>query len=174
MAYNYYGKSYEEAMSDLEKRKEYNLTNNLDFYKYSPLIVDGKYKCLVAYDDYGEIKKCLCSKCLSSIDRSPYYNTKYVYPLCRSCIIDVFHIEDQNKKDQKMNQRNKRSDPSAVSVDWTSFESLMASGNAKLCELAKQYNVYPSDMKNILIKKYDSHIVFKKGRNGGIYWATRV
>ena len=79
-----------------------------------------------------------------------------------------------NKKEQKMNQRVKKQDPNSVTINWTDFENSMASGSAKLCDLASQYNIYPVDMKELLIKKYENHIVFKKGRNGGIYWATRA
>jgi hypothetical protein len=174
MAYSYYGRSYEQAMFDLEQRKNKNLSGDVEIYKYSELSINGKNKCLVIYDELGDIKECLCVKCFTKVLRSPYYNTKYVYPLCRYCLFDVYHIEDQNKKEQKMNQRVKKQDPNSVTINWTDFENSMASGSAKLCDLASQYNIYPVDMKELLIKKYENHIVFKKGRNGGIYWATRA
>ena len=174
MAYSYYGRSYEDAMSDLAERKNKNFSDNLELYRYSPLIIGGKQKCLVLYDENGDIQKTLCVKCLATIDRSPYYNSQYVCPLCRHCLKDISHIEDTNKKEQKMNQRSKKSDPTNVSIDWSGFESSMAAGNAKLCELAKQYNIYPNDMKELLVTKYQQHIIFKKGRHGGIYWATKA
>ena len=73
-----------------------------------------------------------------------------------------------------MRTNSKKNDPSSVNFDWNNFEKMMAEGSAKLVKLAESYNIYPADMKEQIVKKYGNQIAFKKGRNGGIVWSTKV
>lgn len=167
-------KSYEEAMLDLESRKAKNAKNIEEISTYCPFILNGSTKCFVKYDEVGNIKSCLCAKCWNKIERSPVYNSKFVYPLCIECMSDIEHIENTEKKGLKMKTNSKKNVMTQVNFDWTAFETMMASGDAKLVALANQYNVYPAHLKEAIISKYGNQIAFKKGRNGGIIWSTKT
>lgn len=167
-------KTYEEAMLQLEERKALNSQNMDELMTYCPLVLAGVTKCFVKHDEEGNIKSCLCVKCYNKIDRSPVYNSKFVYPLCKECLHDIEHIENTDKKGVKMKTTSKKNDMASVNFDWTAFETMMASGSAKLVALANQYNVYPAHLKAAIISKYGNQIAFKKGRNGGIIWATKT
>lgn len=167
-------KTYEEAINELNCRRSSN-TQDLDkISNYSPFVLNGRNKCLVSYNEAGDIISCLCTKCLNKIDRSPVYNSQYVAPLCRECLIDISHIENTEKKEKNMKTTSKKNDVSKINIDWVSFESMMANGSAKLVALSTQYNVYPANLKEAIIAKYGKEISFKKGRNGGIIWTVKA
>ena len=172
--YQLTSKSFEEAMADLELRKSKNIENSEIITEYSPFSIGGKTMCYVKYDEVGEIKSCLCGKCLNQIPRSPVYNSKFVYPVCRECLSDIEHIENTERKNAKMKTNSKKNDVSQVNFDWKAFEQAMADGSAKLVKMADSYNVYPTQLKAAIISKYGNQIAFKKGRNGGIIWATKT
>ena len=158
---------------DLEARKKINLSNQENFSSFSVLTWREGVKCAVSYDESGEISSCLCSKCLTKIDRSPIYNSKYVYPMCVHCLADVAHIENPPKKEVNMKTKKVRTDK--LVIDWVAFEKAMSEGSAKLVKLAEEHNSYPVDFKAALVAKYGGRLAFKKGRNGGIVWcATKM
>jgi hypothetical protein len=167
-------KTYEEAMLALESRKNENIKNLDTITNYSSLIIKGSTKCLVLYGEDGEIKSCLCTKCLNKINRSPVYNGAYVYPLCIDCLSDVEHIENIQKKDAKMKTNSKKNDIAKINFDWVAFEKMIVDGTAKLVKLSEEHNVYPTQLKEAIISKYGSQISFKKGRNGGIMWTVKA
>ena len=141
---------------------------------FSSFSINGKHKCYVRYDVNGDICEALCLKCLGKTNRSPIYNTKYVYPLCAECLVDILHLDNNDKKGIKMKSKSKKNDIANTTVDWEAFEKMMTEGSAKLVKLAESYNIYPADLKQEIIKKYGNQISFKKGRNGGIVWSTTV
>lgn len=61
--------------------------------------------------------------------------------------------------------------PSTVSLDWVAIEADLDAGRKiSLSILAKNYNVFPIDLRKIFQNRYGDRIVFKRGRTGGIYW----
>jgi hypothetical protein len=166
--------SYDEAMASLEQRKAFNASNMDLIAEYCPYTVEGAAKCLVRYDDVGNIKSCLCMECWSKIDRSPVYNSKFVYPLCKECLMDIEHIENTDKKGQTMKTNSKKNDITKINFDWVEFEKMMASGTAKLVALADTHNVYPIQLRQAIIAKYGDQVTFKKGRYGGIIWTSKT
>lgn len=166
-------RTLEEAISDLESRKNTNI-NEESILSFCPLILGGKNKCYVKYNDIGEICDSLCVKCLSTTGRSPIYNGKYVYPLCRQCLSDIGHLDDADKKGLKMKAKSKKSNVSEAAINWDEFEKSVNDRTAKLVELAGKYNLYPADMRDAIVQKYGNQIAFKKGRNGGIFWSVSM
>ena len=166
--------SYEGAMAALEERKAANSTDLDSIAEYCPYTVAGATKCLVKYDEDGNIKSCLCAKCWNKIDRSPVYNSKFVYTLCKECLMDIEHIENTDKKGPNMKTASKKNDITKINLDWVEFEKMMANGSAKLVALAESYNVYPVQLRQAIIDKYGDQITFKKGRYGGIIWTTKT
>jgi hypothetical protein len=167
-------KTYEEAISELEARKSKNLEDIDEIAKYSPFVINGKCACFVMHNQDGDIISCLCGKCLNKIPRSPVYNSKFVYPLCQDCILDIQHIENTERKNVKMKSESKKSTIDQVNFDWDGFEKMINEGTAKLVKLAEENNIYPKDLKSAIISRYGSQVSFKKGRNGGIIWSTKT
>jgi hypothetical protein len=165
-------RSYEECISDLESRKNLNISSEY-ILSFSPLLIAGKIKCYVMYNEKEEICDSLCTKCLSRTGLSPIYNGKYVYPLCRLCMLDLEHLDNSDKRNVKMT-KNKKNNVSETTIDWTDFEKSVNERTAKLVKLAEKYNLYPADMKQAIIDKYGKEIAFKKGRNGGIFWSVSM
>jgi len=61
--------------------------------------------------------------------------------------------------------------PTTISLDWTAIEADLNSGKrVSLSTLAKQFQVFPIDLRRIFQTRYGDRIVFKRGRTGGIYW----
>lgn len=166
-------RTFEDAISDLETRKNKNISEDF-VLSFCPFLIGGKTKCYVRYNDVGEICDSLCTKCLSMTGRSPIYGSKYVYPLCRQCLSDIGHLDDADKKGQKMKTKSKKNSVSEAAINWEDFEKAVNSRGAKLVELANKYNLYPADMRQAIVDKYGSQIAFKKGRNGGIFWSVSM
>jgi len=43
--------------------------------------------------------------------------------------------------------------------------------SAKLANWAKSLNTNPADLRLVLVEYFGNRVEFKRGRNGGIYWA---
>lgn len=171
----YLQRSEEEAFSDLEKRKIEN-KENFSLYGYTLIeIRKGSNKqVLVKYNNEGEINGTCCTYCFTHIGRSPFYSNAYVYPVCNKCLVDIWFIENFNKKDKSMKKNNKKNTVSEINLDWVKFEESVRNGTAKLVALAEQHNSYPADIRALITKKYAGTIEFRTGRNGGIYFAATV
>lgn len=162
-------------MGDLEERK---LKNKESFGEYSYTLIEtrkasGK-EIPVTYNNEGDINGTCCTHCVAFIDRSPFYGGAYVYPVCNTCLIDIWFIENKNKKDKTMSKRNKKSNVSDINLDWVKFEESVNNGTAKLVAMADQYNSYPADIRTMITEKYQGKIEFRKGRNGGIYFTASI
>jgi len=51
---------------------------------------------------------------------------------------------------------------------------MSSSGTAKLVALAQTYNIYPNDMRDMIIAKYGDKIEFKRGKNGGVRFKSAI
>jgi len=170
-------KTYEiiEGMTDklieFIQRRQRNI-DNISNTNYS--LVD-KYswsdkKVAVTFDEDGNIIGTPCIYCFEHVPRSPFSYSSYVGCICRECFYNVKDIEDLLSDNQKhiKTKRKKKNSVNNVEVDWDYIEGLIKSGKAKLTLLSQRYNIYNSEMKEILVKKYGSKIEFKRGRGGGI------
>jgi hypothetical protein len=73
-----------------------------------------------------------------------------------------------------MKKRTSKNDPSVVQINWSEFEGMVSSGTAKLVALAQTYNIYPNDMRDMIIAKYGDKIEFKRGKNGGVRFKSAI
>ena len=63
--------------------------------------------------------------------------------------------------------------PTSITLDWTAIEGdLNAGRKVSLSILAKQFRVFPIDLRRMFETRYGDRIIFKRGRTGGIYWKT--
>lgn len=60
----------------------------------------------------------------------------------------------------------------ASELNWSSFDSLITENNCKVSVLAKELGIPTTDLKKAMVEHYGNRIVFKRGRKGGVYWAT--
>jgi len=121
------------------------------------------------------ITGCFCSYCKEYlIKENPWKTGVYIFPTCRKCLQYVGVIESylSNKKGVCSTKiRRTMSDPTSVDIDWALFEKLMKNGQAKLSLLSEKYNLYSSEIKELIVNKYENRVDFKKGRYGGIFWS---
>lgn len=160
-------RSLDQILEEFEQRKNENRKIATEF-NYTELNTYSGRTTIVTTNDKGEPDGCLCKHCFKKLDHLPFSYGKYVSPICTYCLKDIYWIESTNKKEIKMKKRTSKNDPSTLNIKWNEFESMVNNGTAKLVELAKTYNVYPNDLKTVIVAKYGDNVEFKKGRNGGI------
>jgi len=163
----YVHRSVEQILQEFEQRRSNNRNKALEF-NYTEIDRGNGKTILVTTDQKGEPEGCLCGHCFEKLNHMPFSYGKYVSPICVKCLKDIHWIENTNKKETKMKTRTSKNDPKKISIDWTKFEEMASSGQAKLVALAESYNIYPNDMKTLIIEKYGESVQFKRGRNGGI------
>lgn len=117
---------------------------------------------------YGKPKFCLkCPKCIEwQIDH--YY--------IEGCLIQgvgrvtkEFLVEHDLIEPEKA-PRVKKS--STINVDWNEIDNLINAGKCSVSAIAKKYNVNSIHIKSLLQEHYGDTLIFKKGRNGGVYRAN--
>jgi hypothetical protein len=160
-------RSVAQILQQFEERKD---NNKILASRFSYTEIDrwDNKKILVTTNDNGEPEGCLCQHCFEKLDHLPFSYGTYVSPMCINCLRDIEWIENTNKKETKMKTRTSKNDPKKITVDWTKFEQMAVAGEAKLVALAESYNIYPNDMRVLIIEKYGADVQFKRGRNGGI------
>lgn len=60
-----------------------------------------------------------------------------------------------------------------VELNWDAIDNLINNKMAKLSNLSKELKIKSSELHDILVGHYGDRIVFKRGRNGGIFWSTK-
>ena len=164
-------------INSLTERKERNksIFSSIasDDSKFTFLSDRGK-EIPVITDEKGKITHSFCSYCLKKVERNPWKNGAYVFTTCPECLESCVVIEDfigGDKTVTKKKRVSKMKNVNEIEIKWEEFETLVSERKAKLSLLAKEWSVYPMDLKKFLVNKYGEKIVFKKGRNGGIYWS---
>ena len=172
------GLSTESIISSFVERKEKNKSIFssivVDNPKFTFISDEGK-EIPVITDEKGKVTHSFCSYCLKKVEKNPWKNGAYVFTSCVECLQSCGVIEDFIGGDKTVTKKkvrtSKMKNVNEIEIKWEEFESLVSEKKAKLSLLAKEFSVYPMDLKNFLVKKYGEKIVFKKGRNGGIYWS---
>jgi len=59
-----------------------------------------------------------------------------------------------------------------IIVDWAEIDDLLTQKKFKLTEYAKSKNFVVNDFRQVVTDHYGDRIVFKRGRTGGVFWAT--
>ncbi len=55
------------------------------------------------------------------------------------------------------------------SIDWPRIDQMLIEGRLKLDAVSKTFKMKSADLKAALVERYGNTIVFKRGRNGGVY-----
>lgn len=61
----------------------------------------------------------------------------------------------------------------ASTIDWESVDKAINERACRVNALAEQLNVNPQELRTALETHYGNRIVFKRGRSGGVFWATQ-
>ena len=160
-------RSADQILAQFDQRKINNRNKALQF-NYTEIDRGNGKTVLVTTNEKGDPEGCLCNHCFEKLNHLPFSYGKYVSPICTKCLRDINWIENTNNKEIKMKTRTTKNDPKKISIDWMKFEEMATAGQAKLVALADSYNIYPNDMKTLIIEKYGENVQFKRGRNGGI------
>lgn len=82
--------------------------------------------------------------------------------------------ERNNMSDAKTKRTTKTNDVLAGSIQWESMDKLIDVGNCRLSLIAEELNANVVDLREQFIAHYGDKIVFKRGRNGGVFWSNQV
>jgi hypothetical protein len=167
-------RSLDQILEEFEQRKSENKKLAQQF-SYTDMNKGDGSTVLVTTNDEGKPEGCLCRHCFQKLDHLPFSYGKYVSPICVKCLRDIAWIESPNNtKEIKMKKRTSKNDPASVQINWSEFETMVSNGTAKLVALAQSHNVYPNDMRDMIIAKYGDKIEFKRGKNGGVRFKSAV
>lgn len=167
-------RSLAQILEEFEQRKSENKKIAKQF-SYTDMNQGDGGTVLVTTNNEGKPEGCLCRHCYQKLDHLPFSYGKYISPICVKCLRDIAWIESPNNtKENKMKKRTSKNDPSVVQINWNEFESMVSSGTAKLVALAQTYNIYPNDMRDMIIAKYGDKIEFKRGKNGGVRFKSAI
>lgn len=141
---------------------------------------------LVNKDDNDKIIGSACRYCYQHTNLDPFRSGAYVSTICQECLKNISEIEawivNPNKDELekqggniipkiKRTRKKRRSSPFDTSkLNWENIEKEIRSGSFKLVEQSKKVGLSPLELRNYLVDKWGSKLIFKKGRNGGIFF----
>lgn len=123
----------------------------------------------------NKTKQSACTYCFATTNQDPFRNCAKdvsIAPICHDCMKEIFVIEIIIFGKDQTTPRRTKTDPQKIKINWELIEKLINNRQAKLLSLSDRYNIYPREMKELLITKYGNQIKFARGRGGGIQFIS--
>ena len=60
-----------------------------------------------------------------------------------------------------------------ITVDWNQIDTELDSGRVRLADHATTHSVSIPTMRKVFADHYGLRVVFKRGRTGGVFWASQ-